>query len=68
MGSMDRWDIALLAVVAYVAVMALVRLMAKRRDQMFGELKEQVKAEQSRKWVEEKEKKRRERENEDQAA
>ena len=54
MGSMDRWDVALLAVVGYVAVMALVRLMTKRRDQMIDELQEQVKDEQRHKKAEEK--------------
>ena len=68
MGSMDRWDVVLLAVVGYVAVMALVRLMAKRRDQVFDELQKQVEAEQHRKRAEEKEERRRERAGEDHAA
>ncbi len=54
MGSMDGFDVALLAVVGYVAVMALVRLMTKRRDQMIDELQEQVKDEQRHKKAEEK--------------
>ena len=39
------WDIALLAAAAYVAVVSLVRLMARRRDKLLddlsGDLKQQ---------------------------
>ncbi len=53
MGFMDRWDVALLAVVGYVAVMALVRLMTRHRDQVVDELQKQVEAERRRKKAEE---------------
>jgi hypothetical protein len=39
---MDGWDVVLLVVAGYVAVTALVRLMLRRRDQMLGELRQQV--------------------------
>jgi uncharacterized membrane-anchored protein YhcB (DUF1043 family) len=44
MGWVDRWDIALLLVVGYVAVMTLVRLMARRRDQNIAEVEKQMEA------------------------
>jgi hypothetical protein len=42
MGNMDGWDIALLAAAAYVAVTALVRLMARRRNQLIEQLRQQA--------------------------
>jgi hypothetical protein len=39
---MEGWEIALLAVSGYVAVMALVRLMLARRDRLLKELREQA--------------------------
>jgi hypothetical protein len=39
---MDRWDIVLALVAGYVAVMALVRLMARRRDQDVAEVQRQL--------------------------
>ena len=41
---LTRWDLALLAVAAYVAVMSLVRLMRARRDQLIADVQRQVKA------------------------
>jgi hypothetical protein len=38
----DRWDIVLLLVAGYVAVMALVRLMARRRDHDVAEVERQM--------------------------
>ncbi len=38
------WDLILLAVAAYVAVMSLVRLMRARRDQLVADVQWQVKA------------------------
>ncbi len=38
----DRWDIVLLLVAAYVAVMAIVRLMTRRRDQDVAEVERQM--------------------------
>ena len=42
MGWIDRWDIVLLLVAAYVAVMTMVRLMARRRDQDVAEVERQM--------------------------
>ncbi len=42
---MDNWDIVILAVAGYAAVMSLVRLMARQRDQLLGEFRQQMKAE-----------------------
>lgn len=39
---MDGWDVALLAIAAYVAIVALVRLMIRRRDALVGELVEEA--------------------------
>ena len=36
MNSMDGWDWALLIAVAYTAVMVLVRLMVRRRNELHG--------------------------------
>ncbi len=46
---MDGWDLALLAVAGYVAVITLVRLMRRRRDTMLQQFREQVEAERKRK-------------------
>lgn len=42
MGWIDRWDIVLTLVAAYVAVMAIVRLMARRRDQDVADVERQM--------------------------
>jgi hypothetical protein len=42
MAWMDRWDIVLALVAGYVAVMTLVRLMARRRDQDVAEVEKQM--------------------------
>ncbi|MGD9632262.1 MAG: hypothetical protein AB7G28_26780 [Pirellulales bacterium] len=44
MGWLDHWDIALLLIAGYVAVMTLVRLMARRRDQNVAEVEKQMAA------------------------
>jgi len=41
---MSRSDFILLAIAAYIAVMALVRLMQKRRDQLVADVQRQVDA------------------------
>lgn len=41
---LTRWDIALLAIAAYVAVMSLVRLMTRRRDELVADVERQLKA------------------------
>jgi hypothetical protein len=40
--NLDPWDLAILGVGAYVAVISLVRLMARRRNQILDEVREQV--------------------------
>jgi uncharacterized membrane protein YgaE (UPF0421/DUF939 family) len=39
---MDRWDIALLVIVGYLATMTLSRLMLRRRNQMLDEFRREV--------------------------
>lgn len=39
---MDGWDLALLVVAAYLAVMALVRLMLVRRQQLADKLRSEM--------------------------
>lgn len=39
---MDRWDIMMMAVAAYVAIAALVRLMANRRNELVAKIREEV--------------------------
>ncbi len=48
MANLDPWDGFLLAVGAYVAVMALVRLMRAHRKKVTDELYEQFRLEQQR--------------------
>jgi flagellar biosynthesis/type III secretory pathway M-ring protein FliF/YscJ len=42
---MDSWDIALLVIAAYVAVVALVRLMIRERNRLAHELLQQAEQE-----------------------
>lgn len=44
----NTWDLVLLAIAAYVAVMSLVRLMLAERDRLARELDQQVEAERAR--------------------
>jgi heme exporter protein D len=53
MGNLDGWDVALLVVAGYVALVALVRLMIRRRDQMLSEFRRKLKKEKQRKEAEE---------------
>ena len=39
---MDRWDVIIILVAGYVAVVSLVRLMTKRRDELIDEVHEQL--------------------------
>jgi hypothetical protein len=39
---MTHWDVALMLVSAYVAVMTLVRMMARRRDQVVADVERQL--------------------------
>jgi hypothetical protein len=56
---MDGWDLTLLVVAGYVAVVTLVRLMARRRDQMLDEFRRKLKKEKHRKQAEERTRKHR---------
>jgi hypothetical protein len=49
MGTMDNWDVTLLIVAGYLAVLTLVRLMARHRDQMLGEFRRQIAENKKRK-------------------
>ncbi|MFZ5829294.1 MAG: hypothetical protein ACOY3P_04365 [Planctomycetota bacterium] len=51
---MDRWQIALFVIAGYVAVMAMVRLMLRRREQVLDDLQQQVEDEQARRLATEK--------------
>jgi uncharacterized oligopeptide transporter (OPT) family protein len=42
---MDSWDVTLLVVAGYLAVVTLVRLMARRRNQVFEELRQKAEEE-----------------------
>ena len=53
MGAMDNWDITLLVVAGYLAVIALVRLMRRQRDQMLDEFRRQIKEDNKREKEEE---------------
>ncbi len=57
MGNMDGWDVALLVVAGYVALVTLVRLMIRRRNQMLDEFRRELKKEKRRKQAEERERK-----------
>jgi hypothetical protein len=48
MGWLDRWDVVLLVLSAYVAVMALVRLMTRRRQELVADVERQIHAERKR--------------------
>lgn len=52
MGNMDGWDVALLVVAGYVATVALVRLMIRRRDQMLDQFRREVEKERKRREAE----------------
>ena len=49
---MNSWDVVLLVVAGYLAAMALVRLMIRRRDQLLDEFRQRMKAEKKRKEAE----------------
>jgi hypothetical protein len=44
MGWIDRWNVVLMLVAVYVAVMTLVRLMVRRRDQVVADVERQLEA------------------------
>jgi hypothetical protein len=39
---MDRWDVMLMGVAGYVAIASLVRLMANRRNELVGKIREEI--------------------------
>jgi hypothetical protein len=53
MGNMDSWDVTLLVVAAYLAIVSLIRLMARRRSQVFEELSQQAEKEKQNKKAQE---------------
>lgn len=57
MANMDGWDVALLVVAGYVALVTLVRLMIRRRNQMLDEFRRELRKEKRRKEAEERERK-----------
>lgn len=58
---MDGWDAGLLVLAAYVAVVSLVRLMIRRRDQMFDEFRRKVRKQKRQKEAEQADRKSRRR-------
>ena len=46
---MDRWDVLIIFFAGYVAVMTLVRLMAKRRNQLVDQVRGQLEEQQAKK-------------------
>ena len=57
MGNMDGWDVALVVVAGYVALVTLVRLMIRRRDQLMDEFRRKMRKEKRRKEAEEQQRK-----------
>ena len=53
MENMDAWDVALLVAAGYLALVTLVRLMIRRRDQMMEEFRREMKKEKRRREAEE---------------
>jgi hypothetical protein len=49
MGMMDNWDVTLLVVMGYLAVIALIRLMTRHRDQLLKEFRRQIEEEKKNK-------------------
>ena len=52
MAEMNAWDVVILAVAAYVGILALVRLMRRRRDAVIAELQTEVSSQLERKRAE----------------
>lgn len=44
---MDRWDLFIIAVAGYVAIMTLVRLMAARRNLLVNQVRKQIEQQRS---------------------
>jgi len=45
---LNRWDVVLLLIAVYVAVMSLVRMMMRRRDQLVADVERQLKAQREK--------------------
>ena len=58
MFGLDGWDIAIIAVAAYISVTALVRLMHRRRDALVDDIGRQVETEVQRRREQKKQQKR----------
>lgn len=39
---MDRWDVIVILIAGYVSVMALVRMMARRRNQLLEHFRDEI--------------------------
>ncbi len=52
MFNLDRWDVALLAIAGYVAVVTLTRMMARHRDRLVADLERRAVAERRRQKAE----------------
>ena len=52
MFNLDRWDVALLAIAGYVAVVTLTRRMARHRDRLVADLERRAVAERRRQKAE----------------
>lgn len=39
---MDRWDVLIVGAAAYVAIMTLVRMTTRRRDDLVGQVRQQM--------------------------
>ena len=64
MENISTWEIALLAIVGYFAITALVKMMIDYRDRLTAQLEEQAQKEKNRKKEEEAHKKQQERQAE----
>ena len=64
MENISTWEIALLAIVGYFAITALVKMMIDYRDRLTAQLEEQAQKEKKRKTEEEAHKKQQERQAE----
>jgi hypothetical protein len=46
---MDRWDLLIVLIAGYVAVMSLVRLMARRRNELINHVQQQIEEQRPKK-------------------
>lgn len=46
---MDRWDLLIVGVAGYIAVMTLMRMMANRRNELVTQAREQVASQMKKK-------------------